>query len=396
MHNVDETPTPMKAKQGFPLGTVLIVLVLAACAGFLVYRGIVARAATEVALRDETRDAAIQMVAVTHPKPLAPSQELVLPGNMQAFTDSPIYARTNGYLKRWYADIGARVKTGQLLAEIDAPEVDAQLQQARADLETSQANLKLAESTAKRWEFLLTTESVSKQETDEKIGDLQAKKAMVDSAMSNVHRLQDLQSYEKVYAPFDGVITARNTDVGALIDSGANTPARELFHLAATGRLRLYVSVPEQYQRSARNGMKAGLTLTEFPGRTFTGTLVRNAGSIDQASRTLNVEVDVNNSTGELLPGSYVLVHLTLPEKVSSTVTVPANALLFRAEGLRAGVVREGRAQLIPLKLGRDYGNSVEVLTGLQESDQVILNPADSLISGTPVRITHGEPEVSK
>ncbi|HLK63211.1 MAG TPA: efflux RND transporter periplasmic adaptor subunit [Bryobacteraceae bacterium] len=357
----------------------------------LVYYGINSRIVSAKALATETRANSVLSVSVVAPKIGGAEEEVVLPGNTQAFTDSPIYARTTGYLKKWYADIGMHVKAGELLAEIDAPELDHQLQQARADLETAQANLKLAQSTAERWQFLLKTQSVSRQETDEKTGDLNAKKAMVDASTSAVHRLEDLQSYEKVTAPFDGVITARNTDVGALIDAGANTPARELFHLAATNQLRVFVNVPEPFSRAARAGAKATLQLSEYPGRNFTGTIVRNASAIDTTSRTLLVEVDVDNPTGELLPGAYVSVHLKLPGGARQGLTIPANTILFRSEGLRVGVVRDGHAQLVPITVGRDYGNELEVLTGLTLRDRLIANPADSLVSGEPVRIAINE-----
>lgn len=371
---------------------ILIVCVLFAVGiGFLVYSGILSRTASAAALARETREDAVLTVTVVHPKLGGAEEEVVLPGNTQAFVESPIYAHTAGYLKKWYFDIGTHVKAGQLLAEIDAPELDHQLQQAKADLETAQANLKLAQSTADRWQFLLKTQSVSRQETDEKMGDLSAKRAMVDASASAVRRLEDLQRYEKVTAPFDGVITARNTDVGALIDAGTNTPGRELFRLAATNQLRIFVSVPEVYDRAARSGAHADLQLTEFPGRNFSGTIVRNANAIDTTSRTLLVEVDVNNPTGELLPGAYVLVHLKLPGKTTHGYTVPVSTILFRSEGLRVGVVRDGHAQLIPISIGRDYGNEVEVVSGLSPKDSVIANPADSLIYGEPVRIAGGE-----
>jgi RND family efflux transporter MFP subunit len=380
---------PAKAPPRAGLGKTIVGLCLAllAAVAFLVYSGITSRTATAAALAQETKANATLAVSVTHPKMSGADEEVVLPGNIQAFTDSPIYARTTGYLKNWYADIGTRVKAGELLALIDAPEIDHQLQQARADLETAQANLKLSQSTADRWQFLLQTQSVSKQETDEKVGDLSAKKAMVDAAASAVHRLEDLQSYEKVTAPFDGVITARNTDVGALIDAGANTPGKELFHLAATNQLRAFVNVPEVYGRAAEPGVRETLTLAAYPGRTFTGTVARNANSIDTASRTLLVEVDIDNSAGELLPGAYVSVHLKVVGKTRRALTIPVNTMLFRSEGLRVGVVREGRAQLVPVTIGRDYGNEVEVVAGLKPQDQVILDPADSLVSGEPVRI---------
>ncbi len=367
------------------LGAVLVALVLA------IHAGIVNRVAAETSLAKETQETAIQSVSVVHPQMTAPSEEIALPGTIQAFTDAPIYARTNGYLKKWYVDIGSRVKAGELLADIETPEVDQQLQQAKADLETAQANYNLAQTTAARWQHLLKSDSVSKQETDEKVGDMAAKKAMADSAASNVHRLQDLQSYEKVFAPFDGVITARNTDLGDLINSGAGTPGRELFHLAALDRLRVFVNVPEVYERAAQAGARANLTLDEFPGRTFAGTIVRNANSIDTASRTLLVEVDVENPTRQLLPGAYVTVHLKLGAKVSGAVTIPVNTMLFRSEGLRVAVVRNGKAQLVPITVGRDYGNSVEVVAGLSPREQIIVNPSDSLVSGAQVRVSEGE-----
>ncbi|HZU25792.1 MAG TPA: efflux RND transporter periplasmic adaptor subunit [Bryobacteraceae bacterium] len=368
------------------MGSGIVVGAVAVLLGVFIHSGIASRVAAESALVHETREAAVQDVSVTHAKLSDATEEVVLPGNIQAFTDSPIYARTNGYLKRWYADIGTRVSAGQLLAEIDTPEVDQQLQQARADLETAQANYKLAQSTAARWQFLLKSQSVSQQETDEKVGDLNAKKAMVDSAASNVRRLEDLQSYEKVYAPFDGVITARDTDIGALVSAGS-TSGHELFHLASINRLRVFVSVPEVDQRAARSGARADLTLTEFPGRTFPGAIARNSSAIDPASRTLLVEVDVNNPSRELLPGAYVSVHLKMPSKVQA-LTIPVNTMLFRSEGLRVAVVRDNRAQLTPITIGRDFGNEVEVVAGLRPSDPIIVNPPDSLVAGAKVRVT--------
>jgi RND family efflux transporter MFP subunit len=389
----EEVKSKPSSKPGWGTAAVVLVLflLLTGGGGVLVYYGIHSRTVSATALATQTRVDSVMAVSVVHPKMGGADEEVVLPGNTQAFTDSPIYARTNGYLKKWYVDIGTRVKAGQLLAEIDAPELDHQLQQAKADLATADANLKLAQTTADRWTFLLKSESVSRQETDEKIGDLNAKKAMMDASQNAVRRLEDLQSYEKVTAPFDGVITARNTDVGALIDAGANSPARELFHLAATSQLRVFVNVPENFDRAAQSGAHATLQLAEYPGRTFTGTLVRNANAIDSASRTLLVEVDVDNPTGELLPGAYVSVHLKLPGSTGHGLTVPVNTILFRSEGLRVGVVRDGHAQLIPIVVGRDYGNELEVVSGLSLRDQVIANPADSLVSGEPVRISGGE-----
>jgi RND family efflux transporter MFP subunit len=359
-----------------------------AVVALVIYSGIHSRAVAESRLAQRTQEAAIPTVAVVFPKEGAPTQEIVLPGSTQPFSDSPIYARTNGYLKRWYFDIGAHVKKGQLLAEIETPEVDQQLMQARADLDTAQANLTIAKITASRWQDLVTTGSVSQQETDQAVSNLSAVKAAAESSAANVRRLEQLQSFEEVYAPFDGIITARNTDIGALIDAGANTQPRELFHIAAIRTLRLYVSVPEVYSRAARSGAPATLTLDEFPGQAFHGTLVRNANSIDVASRTLLVEVDVDNPTGQLLPGAYVFVHLKLPDETRS-VTIPSNTLIFRKEGLQVGLVRNGKAELVAVKIGRDYGNTVEIVSGLQPTDAVIVDPSDSLVAGMPVRLSN-------
>jgi len=363
----------------------LVGLGIVAVLVFAIYLGIHSRAAAEARLRQATEESAIPTVDVISPKEGAPTQEIVLPGTTQAFTDSPIYARTNGYLKRWYFDIGTHVRKGQLLAEIETPEVDQQLQQARADLNTAQANLNIAKITARRWQDLVSTGSVSQQETDQAINNQTAVTAAAESSAANVRRLEQLQSFEKIYSPFDGIITARNTDIGALIDAGANTQLKELFHIAAISKLRLYVSVPEVYSIAARPGATASITLDEFPGRTFHGILVRNANAIDVASRTLLVEVDVDNPTGQLLPGAYAFVHLKLPDQTHS-VTIPSNTLIFRKEGLQVGLVRDGKAVLVPIKINRDYGNTVEVISGLQPTDSVIVDPSDSLVNATPVR----------
>ncbi len=359
-----------------------------AVVALLIYSGIHSRAVAEARLAQRTEEAAIPTVAVVFPKEGAPTQEIVLPGNTQAFSDSPIHARTSGYLKRWYFDIGAHVQKGQLLAEIETPEIDQQLLQARADLDTAQANLNIAKITATRWQELVSTGSVSQQETDQAVSNLSAVKSAAEASSANVRRLEQLQSFERIYAPFDGIVTARNTDIGALIDAGASTQPRELFHMAAIRKLRLYVSVPEVYSRAARSGAPATLTLDEFPGQTFHGILVRNANSIDVASRTLLVEVDVDNPTGQLLPGAYVFVHLKLPDETRS-VTIPSNTLIFRKEGLQVGLVRNGKAELVPVKIGRDYGSSVEIVSGLQPTDAVIVDPSDSLVAGMPVRLSN-------
>ena len=374
-------------RRGLGFGLIVLLLLAAGAIGWFVYKGISTRVSAEKALVVETHDAAVLTVAVTHAKMTGATQELVLPGNTQPLIDAPIYARTNGYLKKWYSDIGTRVKAGDLIAEIETPEVDHQLQQARADVETAQANLNLAKITADRMVNLEKKGAVARQDADNVVGDLNSKKAIVDSAAANVKRLEDLQSYEKVYAPFDGVITARNTDIGALIDAGSGTTGKELFHISATNRLRVFISVPEDYEQAAKNGSPASLTLNEFPGRTFPGTIVRNASTIDLASRTLLVEVDVDNPTGELLPGAYVAVHLKFTGTSATALTIPVTTVMFRSEGIRAAIVRDGRALLVPITIGRDFGDSLEILAGLRPQDPLIVNPPDSLISGTPVKV---------
>ncbi|HEY2548817.1 MAG TPA: efflux RND transporter periplasmic adaptor subunit [Candidatus Acidoferrum sp.] len=367
--------------------TIIVAAALAAIA-LLLYSGIHSRVAAESQLAQRTEEAAVPTVAVIHPKEGAPTNEIVLPGVTQAFTDSPIYARTNGYLMHWYFDIGAHVKKDQLLVVIDTPEIDQQLQQARADLDTAQANVAIAKITADRWQGLVSDGSVSQQETDQYVINLKAVRATLESNAANVRRLEQLQSFEKIYAPFDGIITARSTDIGALIDAGASAQPRELFHMAATRTLRVYVAVPEVYSPSVRSGGSAALTLDEFPGEIFRGTIVRNTNSIDLASRTLLVEVDIDNPTGRLLPGAYVFVHLKLPDATHS-VTIPSNALIFRKEGLQVALVRDGKARLVSVKINHDYGNSVDIVSGLQTTDALIVDPSDSLVDGTPVRVNN-------
>ena len=351
----------------------------------IIYFGIHSRAAADTTLAAATEAAAVAVVDVVHPAPDAPAADLVLPGNTEAFSDAPISARVNGYLRRWYVDIGARVTKGQLLAEIDTPEIDQQLRQARADLATADSTLTLADITATRSQNLLNTHSVSTQERDNAVHTQSASRSTVESNRANVARLEQMQSFGRIVAPFDGVITARNTDVGALVDSGGNAP-KALFRLGAIQRLRVYIAVPEAHSRAATSGLPVGLTLEEFPGRRFEGTVVRNASAIDAASRTLLVEVDVDNRERLLLPGAYVQVHFPLPAAAHS-VTIPANTLLFRSEGLRVAVVRNGRAELTPIIIGRDYGNTLEVVSGLQTADAVVIDPSDSLTSGTAVDV---------
>ena len=369
----------------------LWVLVVAALAlGLAIYAGLHGRRGADAALKRATEAAATPTVAVVHPSASSPTDELVLPGTARAFTDAPIYARASGYLKKWHVDIGSKVTRGQLLAEIETPELDQQLRQARADLENARATMEMSRTTADRWQALFKRDAVSRQESDEKLSDYHARKATVDASGANVKRLEDLQAFQKITAPFDGVITARNTDIGALIDAGAGQ-ARELFRLAAIDKLRVFVSVPQTYAQAARPGTPTAITLEENPGKIYRGTLARTSSALDPVARTMLSEVEMDNPTGEVLPGAYVVVRLRVGRETRG-LTIPANTLLFRAEGLRVAVVRNGRAELVPVKIGRDYGKSVEVVEGLQPSDAVILDPADSLVSGTAVRVRTSEP----
>jgi len=382
---------------------IIVAIVALAIVAAIVTSGILPRVRARQAVRAETDELAIPTVTVARLQPSLAQQEEVLPANIQPYIAAPIFARTNGYVKKWYFDIGAHVKQGQLLAEIETPEVDAQLRQARADLATAQANLHLAEITAARYQELLKSDSVSKQDTDNATANLAAQRTTVQSNEQNVRRLEDLVSFEKVYAPFDGVITARNTDVGNLINSGAGSPTAQLFQMSAIDTLRVYVSVPQIYSPAARVGLLVDLTLPQYPGRRFTGKLVRTAEAIDPASRTLLVEIDVKNPTGELLPGAYAQAHFKLPSS-AHTYLLPVPALIFRSEGLQVATVNDGRhAELKHIQLGRDFGTQVEVVGGLDPNDEVIVNPPDSLVSGEEVRpVSHsydstqaGTPEAS-
>jgi RND family efflux transporter MFP subunit len=354
--------------------------------GVGIYAGLNGRRGADAALKRATEAAATPTVAVVSPTASAPTDELVLPGTARAFTDAPIYARANGYLKKWYVDIGARVTQGQLLAEIETPEVDQQLRQARAELENARANMDMAKTTADRWQALLKRDAVARQDADEKGADYSAKKAIVDSNSANVKRLENLTSFQRITAPFDGIITARNTDIGALVDAGASAQARELFRLAAINKLRVFVSVPQTYAQAARPGTPTAVTLEEIPDKVFRGTLARTSNAVDPVARTMLSEVEVDNPTGEILPGAYVVVRLRVGRGTRG-MNIPANTLLFRSEGLQVAVVRNGRAELVTVTIGRDYGRSVEVTSGLLPTDAVILDPADSLVSGTAVRV---------
>ncbi|MGH7034009.1 MAG: efflux RND transporter periplasmic adaptor subunit [Stellaceae bacterium] len=375
-------PSPLSRRGAIALAVIALPL------GLGIYLGIRGRDAAETALAEVTQEAAVPTVEVVHPEGRPPDQRIVLPGNVHAFEDTPIYARANGYLKRWYFDIGTSVKRGDLLAEIESPELDQQSRQARADLATAEANLAVAESNWKRSEALFKNGWVSAQARDTSLGTYKAAKTTVASKQADGQRLAQMQAYEKVYAPFDGIITARNTDIGALIDAGANASARALFRLSSIKTVRIFTAVPEMDRRAVRTGAAAGVTLDEFPGTVFPGTVVRNSNAIDPVSRTLTVEVDADNPEGKLLPGAYAFVHLALPDDADgASVTVPAEALIFRKEGPRVALIREGKAKLVPIKIGRDYGNKIEVVAGLAAEDEVILDPSDSLTDGTAVRL---------
>jgi RND family efflux transporter MFP subunit len=386
VHSESERGSEQRSRPGSLRALFALLAAGAIALGFFIYSGIRGRLEAASTLQRTTEEAAVTDVVVVHPKRDPPTEVITLPGGTQAYINSPIYARTNGYLVNWFHDIGARVKKDELLAVIDTPELDKQLLQARADLETSKANLTLAKITADRWLGLIKTHSVSQQSTDQAVQNLGAMQATVESYAANVLRLEDLVGFEKVYAPFNGIVTVRNTDIGWLIDAGANPASALLFQLAQIDVLRIFVAVPQVWASAAVVGASATITLDEFPNQTFRGKITRTSDSIDLNSRTLNTEVDVDNPTGQLLPGAYVQVHLKLSGKTHA-VTIPSNTLLFRSAGLQVGVVRNGRAQLIPITIGRDYGATVEVVTGLTAADAVIINPSDSLISGQSVRI---------
>jgi RND family efflux transporter MFP subunit len=350
--------------------------------------GILSRVKAAAHLRTVTAQMAVPDVSVVQPKPAAPAQEIILPGNIQPLISSPVYARTDGYLKKWYFDIGAHVKAGQLLATIQAPEVDEQLAQARSTLATAEANLKLAEITKTRYEAMFQKHAVSQQDRDNADGTYSANKAIVDADNANVRHYEALVSFERVYAPVDGVITARNTDIGDLINAGSSsTPKADLFHIAQTGTLRVYVNVPEEYSRGVKPGETgADIVLSEFPDQRFPGKVIRTAEAINGITRTLLTEIDLPNRANTLLTGSYAEVHLHVPS-ATPTFLIPVNTLIFRSQNLQVGVVRNGKIELTELTPGHDLGSQIEVVAGLKADDQVVVNPPDSLVSGQQVNI---------
>jgi len=386
---MNDRPTQSEAPSS-PRASRRLFTAFAAVAAVLVVAGsllLLQRRAQFRALARDTEAQAIPTVAVIHPAAQVENEELVLPGNLQPYVESPIHARTSGYLKKWHHDIGSRVHQGDSLAEIDTPEVDQQLLAARADLVTAKANENLARITEGRYRELLKTDSVSRQEVDNATGDLAAKSAIVNSVQANVRRLEELKSFQRVYAPFSGVVTRRNVDIGTLVNAGNGGASQLLFVLAQTDPMRVYVNVPEAFAPWIFPGMQASLQLTQFPGRRFEGKVVRTAEAIDPTTHALLTEVDVPNPSGTLLPGGYAQVHLKV-QVGGDRVLVPVNAVLFRSEGLRAAVVDEThRVRLQPLAIGRDYGTSLEVLSGLDRGAWLILNPPDGIEAGQEVRV---------
>jgi RND family efflux transporter MFP subunit len=391
----DDQPHPVTEGHGKlpdapPLSTraaVLTVVILLLLAVVLVVVGIVPRVRARTELKNQTDESAPPEVIANPPQAGKTGQEIILPGNMYAYSDASLYARTDGYLSKWYFDIGSHVTKGQLLAVIASPEVDKQLLQARADLTTAEATAGLAKTNAGRYQGLLDQNAVSKQDTDTFVSQAASTSSTVKSAQANVQRLEQLASFEKIYAPFSGVLTARNVDVGQLINAGSGT---QLFRISAINTLRVYVNVPQIYSQAAVPGTTAKLTLSEFVGQTFTGKVVRTSRAIDPASRTLLVEIDVDNRNGKLLPGAYTEVHMNVHEGVAPLV-IPVSALIFRTQGLQAGVVVKGpdgdEAKLVPITLGQDDGSTVQVIQGLDANSKVIQNPPDSLIDKEPVHV---------
>jgi RND family efflux transporter MFP subunit len=386
-HGTPQTGAPTPQSNVSARTAVIVIVLLLIVGAIIAVAGILQRQHARRALAAETNALAAPDVLLSKAQSGSPNSEIVLPGNIFAYEDAPLYARTSGYLDHWYFDIGAHVRKGQLLAVISSPEVDQQLLQARADLATAESNASYAKSTAKRYQGLLGQDAVTQQDTENFTTQAQSSNTTVKSQIANVQRLEQLTSFEKIYAPFNGVVTSRSIDIGQLIDQGA---AKELFHMASTDVLRVYVNVPQIYSRDALPGTKAQLTFAEYPGRTFVGTLVRTAKSIDITSRTLLVEVDVDNRNGDLTPGAYTEVHLKVGRPVS-TVVIPVSTLLFRKEGLRVATVEhtDGNdiVKLVPIIIGHDDGDTVQVVSGLDPNTPIITNPPDSVIDGEKVHI---------
>jgi RND family efflux transporter MFP subunit len=377
-HDTQHAPAQKPIAPRYAITGLVIVLLVFVALGIF---GVLSRIHHNNVLAKTTQEAAAPVVIAVAPKTGASTDTFTLPGNVTAYTDSPIYARTSGYLTKWYYDIGSHVKKGALLAEIATPELDQQLTQAQAELGTAEANAKNAQSQAQRYQGLVQTNAVSQQDTETFTNQATATASAVKSAQANVERLKQLQSFEKVYAPFDGVVTARSIDTGQLIDTGV---AKELFHMQALRTLRVYTNVPQMYSANLKRGTKIDITFPEYPGRNFEGTLVRTAEAIDPSSRTLLVEIDVDNRKGELMPGSLTQVHFKAPGV--HTFIVPASAIIFRRQGTQLGILGDNNiAHLVPVTIGQDDGTTIQIVSGLKEGDRVIQDPPDSLIEGEKV-----------
>ena len=388
MNDVSASPHPVAVASRYRRYLWVAIAVVA----LLAIWGILSRLIARSALAHEAHEAAIPTVITAKPHQGPAADALVLPGSVQAYYEAPIYARTSGYLKAWHTDIGTAVKKGQLLAEIEAPEVDQQLRQAEADLGTARANYQLARSTNERWQGLLATESVSQQDADQRAGDAAAKSAAQMSAAANVARLREMEGFKRVVAPFAGVVTQRNTDVGALINAG-QAPGSALFRVADTHRLRIYVQVPQAYAAQVRTGMSASLEFTDHPGQHYSAAVASTAHALDAVSRTLQVELQIDNASGELLPGAYVQVTFALPPS-SGTLRVPVNAVIFRGKTPQVATVDEAqRVRLRDIAEGRDFGTEIEVLAGINANDTLVLNPPDSIADGQQVRIQPPQPQ---
>jgi RND family efflux transporter MFP subunit len=384
----ETAPSDLRGKQQHSIHRWVAPSVIVAILTGVLIAGIWSRVNAEADLRTVTAQMAVPSVSVVRPAPAAPADEIILPGSIQPFISSPVYARTDGYLKKWYFDIGAHVKEGQLLATIQSPEIDEQLAQAQSTLATAQANLQLAQITNERYQAMFQKHAVSQQDADNAAGSYAANKAIVDADMASVRHYEALVSFEKVYAPFAGVITARNTDIGDLINAGSNSaPKTDLFHIAQTNTLRVYVNVPEEYSRGIQPGKTiANIVLAELPGQKFRGKVVRTSEAINGATRTLLTEIDLSNPGNVLLTGSFAEVHLSIPSG-KSTFLVPVNTLIFRSQQVQVGVIRNGKVVLTDLTPGHDFGGEMEVVAGLNADDQVVVNPPDSLVTGQPVNV---------
>ncbi len=387
-HNTKEQPQQNgpERKHGPAYVLVIVLLVLFVIAAVI---GLILRASERHALAKETESLSVPSVVVVHPKVEAPQEVLDLPSTLQAFTESPIYARTNGYLAHWYKDIGSRVQKGQLLADIETPEIDQELMQARAARDQAESQMNLAAISAKRYQNLQKMDAVAQQETDDRTSAYEQGKAQLAQATANLNRLGQLEGFKHIYAPFSGVITKRNVDVGALINAGNSGPNQELFDMAKVDPIRVYVDVPEIYAPAVHAGVHATIELASLSGQHFAGNVARTADSIDLTTRTLRTEIDVPNPKGVLLPGSYAQVHFDVNVK-AVRLSVPVNALLFRAEGMRAAVVdSDNKVHLKPVVIGQDYGTTLEILGGLDQNDAIILNPGDSLEEGQQVQVSN-------